>query len=97
MEFTDTNPERAALILNTICKVATDEINGIIGGKNFSDIGRAQLALGGLTKGVSTFEMAAAYSTFPRQGEYREPRLYTLVLDRNGDTLLDNTQDTETV
>lgn len=34
VEFTDTNPERAALILNTICKVATDEINGIIGGKN---------------------------------------------------------------
>ena len=68
-----------------------------IGGKNYSDIGQAQLALGGLTKGMSTFEMAAAYSTFPRQGEYREPRLYTLVLDRNGDTLLDNTQDTETV
>lgn len=33
VELTDTNPDRAALVLNTICKVATDEINGIIGGK----------------------------------------------------------------
>lgn len=32
VELTDTNPERAALILNTVCKVATEEINEIIGG-----------------------------------------------------------------
>lgn len=68
-----------------------------IGGKNYSDIGQAQLALGGLTKGVSTYEMAAAYSVFPRKGVYKEPRLYSLVLDRNKDTLLDNTSDKETV
>lgn len=33
VELTDTDPERAALILNTICKVATDEINSMVGGK----------------------------------------------------------------
>lgn len=36
VELTDTNPERAALIVNTICRVATDEINGMIGGKTGS-------------------------------------------------------------
>ena len=32
VELTDTDPEQAALILNTVCRVATDEINSIIGG-----------------------------------------------------------------
>lgn len=54
-----------------------------VGGKTFSDIGLAQLGLGGLTDGVSTFDMAAAYSVFPRQGTYIVPRLYTLVLDKS--------------
>jgi penicillin-binding protein 1A len=56
----------------------------------------AQLALGGLTDGVSTYEMAAAYSAFARGGTYIEPRTYSLVLDNNGETLLsrDNTAST---
>ena len=59
------------------------------GDKNYTDIGLAQLALGGLTEGVSTYEMAAAYSVFPRNGIYKEPLLYTTILDSNGDLLLD--------
>ncbi len=66
-----------------------------IGGKTFSDIGHAQLALGGLTDGVSTFDMAAAYSVFPRQGTYINPRLYTMVLDNDGNVLLQNDQKKE--
>ena len=38
-------------------------------GQVSSDIDRSPLAMGGLTKGVSTFEMAAAFATFPRAGD----------------------------
>ena len=58
---------------------------------NYSDIDLAPLALGGLTEGVSTYEMAAAYSVFPRNGVYLEPLTYTTVLDSKGDLLLDKT------
>lgn len=54
------------------------------------DLDRAPLALGGLTVGVSTEEMAAAYSTFVNSGIYNRPRTYTIVKDRNGNTLLEN-------
>jgi len=59
------------------------------GDMNYTDIGLAQLALGGLTEGVSTYEMAAAYSVFPRKGVYKEPLLYTIITDSNGDVILD--------
>ena len=72
--------------------VAAEEINGQI----YSDIGLASLALGGLTRGVSTFEMAAAYSTFPRGGVYVSPRTYTRVEDNEGKVLIDNQQETHT-
>ncbi|MDO4517445.1 MAG: transglycosylase domain-containing protein [Bacillota bacterium] len=67
-----------------------------IGDTNYTDIALAPLALGGLTDGVSTYEMAAAYSVFPRMGTYKEPRLYSVVL--NGSTqevILDNTQEVD--
>lgn len=60
-----------------------------IGSKLYTDIGLAQLALGGLTDGVSTYEMAAAYSVFPRGGIYYRPSTYTKVLDNNGKVLLE--------
>lgn len=60
----------------------------VINGKEFSDIGYSQLALGGLTKGVTTLDMAAAYSVFPRDGIYIEPRTYSKVEDANGELLL---------
>ncbi len=55
-----------------------------------SDLNYAPLALGGLTKGVTTLEMAAAYATFPRDGLYSSPYLYTVVTDSNGKILLSN-------
>lgn len=60
----------------------------IINGKEFSDIGYSQLALGGLTTGVSTLDMASAYSVFPRNGVYVAPRTYSRVLDPNDKELL---------
>lgn len=49
------------------------------------------LPLGGLTKGVSNFELTAAYSTIGNGGVYKKPILYTKVLDRNGNVILENT------
>jgi len=52
------------------------------------------LALGGLTKGVSTMEMAAAYETFANNGVYVEPRTFIEVKDSKGNVVIDNTQKT---
>lgn len=49
----------------------------------------AALALGGLTNGISPFEMAAAYGTVANGGIYIEPKLYTKILDRNEDILIE--------
>lgn len=66
-------------------------------GTEYNDYGLAQLALGGLTNGVNTREMAAAYTTFANNGEYRTARTYTQVLDSDGNVILNNEQETETV
>ena len=56
----------------------------------FSDI-QQPTALGGITKGVKNIELCAAYATIANEGAYIEPKLYTKVLDANGNVLLDNT------
>ena len=48
------------------------------------------LALGGLSKGVTTREMAAAYASFAKSGIYTKPRTYIEVKDHNGNTILEN-------
>ena len=63
------------------------------GGRTYSDIDLAPLSMGGLTDGVSVLHMAAAFSMFPRDGVYLEPRTYTVVRDSNGKVILDNTTD----
>ena len=68
-------------------------VSRMINGKEYSDIGYSQMALGGLTDGVSTLDMAGAYSVFPRDGVYIKPRTYSKVVDSNGKELL--TQETE--
>jgi len=60
-----------------------------VGDKVYSDIDLAPLALGGLTDGVSTWDMAAAYSVFPREGIYYEPSTYSKVVDNEGNVLLE--------
>lgn len=66
-------------------------------GNVFSDIGLSQLALGGLTYGVTTEEMAAAYATFPRHGSFVEATTYREVLDNQGNVILSNVDSEETV
>lgn len=55
-----------------------------------SDIDPSPLAMGGLTKGVSTFEMAAAFATFPRGGKFNKATTVLEIKDANGRVLLEN-------
>lgn len=47
------------------------------------------LALGGLTNGVTNLELTAAYAAIANGGTYIEPKFYTVVLDHDGNILLD--------
>ncbi len=49
------------------------------------------LALGGMSKGVSVYEMCAAYSVFANNGVYNRPKTYTKVTDSNGKVILEAT------
>ena len=66
---------------------SSKEINGQI----YSDIQQA-LALGGITNGVKNIELNAAYATIANNGTYVTPKMYTKVVDRDGNVILDNTQ-----
>jgi penicillin-binding protein 1A len=59
--------------------------------KIYSDI-QQSLALGGLTYGVTNEELTAAYAAIANGGTYIKPKLYTKVLDHDGNVILDNTQ-----
>lgn len=67
-----------------------------IGGRHYSDIAYAPLALGELTYGLTVREMTQAYATFPNGGVFREARTYTKVVDPEGKVVLDNTQESHT-
>ena len=59
-------------------------------GSIVSDIGQP-LALGGITDGVTNMELNAAYAAIANQGTYIKPKLYTKILDHDGNVLIDNT------
>ena len=63
------------------------EVNGEI----YSDI-QQSLALGGITNGVTNEELNAAYACIANGGTYIKPKLYTKVVDLDGNIILDNTQ-----
>ena len=54
------------------------------------------LCLGGITNGVTNAELTAAYATIANGGKYNKPVFYTQVLDRNGEVLLDSTENEST-
>ncbi|MDE7247092.1 MAG: transglycosylase domain-containing protein [Lachnospiraceae bacterium] len=66
--------------------VEREEINGEI----YSDI-QQTTALGGITNGVTNEELNAAYACIANNGTYIKPKLYTKVLDHDGNIILDNT------
>lgn len=67
--------------------VESKEINNQI----FTDIHQS-LALGGITNGVTNEELNASYATIANHGAYIEPKLYTTVIDHDGNVILDNSQ-----
>jgi penicillin-binding protein 1A len=61
-----------------------------VGNQIFTDI-QQPLALGGITDGVTNIELCAAYAAIANEGSYVEPKLYTKVVDTEGNVILDNT------
>ncbi len=62
----------------------------VVGNQVLGDVNQAT-ALGGLTDGVTPLELTAAYATIANGGIYNTPKLYTQVLDADGNVILDNT------
>ena len=54
------------------------------------DMNLSGLGMGGMTYGLNTIEMAAAYAAFANGGIYTEPRMYLEVRDANGNVVLKN-------
>lgn len=49
------------------------------------------MSLGGLSYGVTSLEMAAAYAIFPNSGVYTKPVFYNKVVDHDGNVVIDYT------
>ena len=62
----------------------------VINGQVLGDDNQS-LALGGVTIGVSNEELTAAYASIANNGIYIQPKLYSKVLDADGNVILDNT------
>ena len=63
----------------------------------YNDSNLPSMALGGLTKGVSTLQMAAAYSMIANNGIYISPTFYTKIEDSSGNIIIEAKQTTERV
>lgn len=68
----------------------TLEESKVVGNKIYTDIGQP-LALGGITNGVTNYELNAAYAAIANGGVYIKPHMYTKVTDADGNVILDNT------
>lgn len=73
--------------VNKAYKYVTDKFH--LSNLDDRDKNYASLALGGLTQGATTIEMAAAYATFVNSGKYITPHTYTKVVDNQGSVLLE--------
>ena len=84
--------------VNTIA-VQTLQAVGVTNAYNFAtqnlglsltpeDMDISPLGMGGLTYGLSTVEMAAAFSSFANNGVYNEPRTYVKVLANDNSTVV---------
>lgn len=92
--ITDVTPEVAYQYLLklglTTLRDGTSEDDVLADGSVLTDIGQA-MALGGLTNGVTTYEMSAAYASIANGGVYTKPVLYSKVIDHDGNVIIDNT------
>ena len=62
-----------------------------------SDILRSPLSMGGLTYGMTTFEAAAAFATFPRNGAFTPATTIMEIKDSSNKTIIDNSHTTKFV
>lgn len=62
-----------------------------------ADKDESPLALGGMTRGISTLKMTAAYNALANQGNYIEPIAYTKIENNKGEVILDNKPKQNTV
>lgn len=58
-------------------------------GTTRSDV-QLPMCLGELADGVTNMELTAAYASIANGGRYQRPALYSKIVDRNGNTLLEN-------
>ncbi len=65
-------------------------LNSLVSTGQLNDIALSPLALGGLTRGVTPLELAAAYTPFANKGIYSEPYGIIKVTDSQGRILLQN-------
>lgn len=86
----DMGPEKSFDFLTQKLGVSTLVQSRDIEGKIYTDIGLSQLALGGLTDGMTTLEMAAAYCSFANGGIYNKPYTYINVTDKNGNVIIES-------
>jgi penicillin-binding protein 1A len=61
-------------------------------GETYTDIA-LPLALGELTKGVTNLELTNGFATIANGGTYHAPHFYTSVVDKDGNVLLNNTDE----
>jgi penicillin-binding protein 1A len=82
-----------------ICKIGPEKVVKVYKDLHFSQPinSDAAIALGGLEKGVSPLEMAAAYATFAAKGVYAYPYTINRILDRNGKVIYQHKVKTEKV
>ena len=82
-------PKTSFDYLETFFGITTLVKSENINGKVMTDNALAPMAIGAMTYGFTTVEEAAAYATFGNGGLYYEPYTYDLVLDSNGNTILE--------
>ena len=85
------SPEASYRFLEDKLGITTLESGREINGRVVSDVGSSQLALGGMTYGLSPYEMAAAYAIFPRGGKFTPVSVVHRVENRDHMIIWDNT------
>jgi membrane peptidoglycan carboxypeptidase len=85
------------LMLEITPKTALGYLQNMKFGKIVPDDFYESAALGGLTYGASTVEMASAYSTLVNQGKYQEPTCIVSILDKDGKEIYEDNVETKQV
>lgn len=88
------NAPAAQVLSRLTCAKSYDFLTKRLGFHSIGDedkFNMSGLAMGGFTHGVTVKEMTAAFQIFGNGGIYNKPFTYFYVKDRNGNTILDNT------